>query len=785
VGRSRTEEATGFEFLAPDATAFGHVDGDGPIADDHWGSGDFDDGPAPSKWPAVFAAISVGALLTVAVVAAAPWKDDTAAPAPTTVPTTVPSPTTTTDAGAVSGTTTSDATELDLDGWLRYGLSPPPHGFTQDVDEEIDPDDEPTSGWGEVWAVPNASRLDGRWLSVTLGDPGEERQLDGSTRSLVDLPDGRTATVDEFVDGVVSVYVGRLSIESGGFGRDELLALAASIAIEDDGPQVADDRPTFTDPILLDGLSRIWSGRIRSTPLDDAIFARAVGVTGYVSDRFGPGQPARPRAALFLTKPLDATKVEVLRLATAPVGYLPGTWAPPIGFDGVELFVGRRRLDEDTSVLALSWITPEVMRVTMLTDLLLDDALELLDDVGIVGGSAVPVTTSDEPGGAWALGLGAGDLELTELTTSAASDEPAGYGVVWASQDATRTEGSWVSLTSVPDEPGPTMHPGTWIAEAGTRTVRVREHDDGVIDLELVEPIDGWDVTMSARGRPLGTMLASMATLTVLNGRPTLTEQGDATLVRGADPPMVFLAGSPTDADLVTQALTGRVTSTAAYRRRGSALGVDPALTITAGLVDRRLCDRADCAALRALGTSDTTTWFPTSEGQVFIDAADTDTLRTGRQALQQIGSIEAQRRHESAGWVDPAWFGLPAGAANGSWRSGRWTATVAPSGWVQIDLLGDGPATGLAAIDQVESTFSLVSSDEVTVVIVTELDERAERLEVTTGDTTRFVPLEPVEIAGRMVQFGVAVVDEPGPIELRTADGLGFGISERRLGPG
>lgn len=258
----------GIEFLAPDPGAFGHGAGvDASVAFDA-GAAWADDPARPrSTWAAVGAVGVVTAFVVAAVAIAAPWNDD-----PTTAPTTTVTATTaqsTADGSGPEPTGPAPSTGLLLDppeGWTLAGALT--GGPTADF-----------SGWGEVWAEPTASRTDGRWYALSLVPYSlDGAAVPGAVRVAVD---NRIALVEHAADGVLTLTVDApyerrprlMRIEASGTTVDDLVAFAASIGIEDDRPQLVDDRFVFRDQAFVDGLSQVWSG-----PSDwDPIRTAAVG----------------------------------------------------------------------------------------------------------------------------------------------------------------------------------------------------------------------------------------------------------------------------------------------------------------------------------------------------------------------------------------------------------------------------------------------------------------------------------------------------------------------------
>jgi hypothetical protein len=761
------------EMLAPDASAFGWGDGNGLVTDDDWLGGEefTDDAPKRPRWTAVVAVLAAAGLLIGAVVAAAPW-DESAAPTPTTVPSTTVRPT---------PTTASEPTPIDVDiegGALRYGFSPEVAGLALEYSSPMEGNGR--NDWGQVWAEEGATRTTGRWISITLGDDQPEQLLEATESEKFLLPDGRVATRGRSRDDVASIGVAvgdpaigeqQLLVEAYGFTDTELTAIVASIDLDRGGPASSDDRPMFSEPTLVDGLLPVFEGPVEANPIDDALFDGLQGVAGY--SFVAEAGPDGNVAAVVATSRLTDQQGDVRRFAADPVGSPNSPVTFPEGFDGTDVFVGTRRVGTDRVVI-MSWVTAEQLRVTVLLPLPLDEALALVDDVEIIGGSVAD-------GGAWALNAGLSGVELESLTVLPDA-EPTGHGFVWASETAFRTSGAWVSLTALEPDTA-LMRPDAWLAAAGDRIVQVSIDDDGVLTVRTAEPIEGFDVQITSFGRPLDVVLGAMSNVTVQRGLPTLTPAGDVALIREAEPTMIFLGGGATDDDLVRTVFTGRVFSIATYRRRGDALGTRPLVTITGGRVDAALCRDLDCDAVRELSVQ--------RAALQLVDGGEYATIETTMASLwndlsgitARIGSVEAQRRAEAAGWADPAWFGEESVVALGRMQDDQpWSVTVYRSGWTLIDDGRNGWESG-ALLGDLGRTFTPIASPTETFVLVADLDPDAVTVEVIQDDLARRFPLDAATIADTSVAFGAVVIEQPGPFRIRTLDGTGRVVTERSFG--
>ncbi len=280
-GSNEWGEANGVEFLAPDPSAFGPsvTDPAGAPPVTAFGVPDED---GPRSRPAAITAVGlVVAVVAGAIAVAAPWRDDP----PTAVTTTTVQPpgTPTTVAAAPLGAGDGPVRGLVLDppaGWQLAGaLSDPPFGNFE--------------GWGEVWAQAGSTRERGAWYALSITPFG----LDGigvadAVRVRVD---NRTALVERATDGVLTLTVDApferrdrlIRIEARGTTIDELATFAASIGIEDDRPQLVDDRFIFRDPTFLEPMTQVWSGPTDWDPIRTAVVDGVVAYTLYTDGAGG------------------------------------------------------------------------------------------------------------------------------------------------------------------------------------------------------------------------------------------------------------------------------------------------------------------------------------------------------------------------------------------------------------------------------------------------------------------------------------------------------------------
>jgi hypothetical protein len=104
-----------------------------------------------------------------------------------------------------------------------------------------------------------------------------------------------------------------LTISSFGLSAQELVALFTSVGIDDDRPQLVDDRPVFLDPALLDGMVQLTAGTTDGDLLTDYLWGGTTTSTLYQD-------AARTELTVVATSPnrYDAP-TQLGALATTPV----------------------------------------------------------------------------------------------------------------------------------------------------------------------------------------------------------------------------------------------------------------------------------------------------------------------------------------------------------------------------------------------------------------------------------------------------------------------------------
>jgi hypothetical protein len=370
------------EFLPPDEHVFGHADAATFVGfDDDPGGAGGDGGDAPpSRWGTAAAVTFVTALLAAGIVAAAPWSDDAATPTPTTVPTGSTRPTV--PAATAPGSTAPGSTAPDptVTGWL---LDPPVAG--QRLVSVVDPgeflDPLPT-GWGEVWATPDATRTSGRWISITLQDDRGARPFVPIAPGALAIDDaGRPGRALIASDGVAQVQVQRtdgatsrfVTVEGFGVGLPQLLELTGSLSIDRGFPGSTAARPVIGRTDLLDGLDRLDARPTSFDLVDSVLFGPS---PGGGSSYLGPG----PRDVTLLREyPIGTIDPRLTALAVTDGLGDTELWATFTGFSPVSWSVGERVLEQyDLRVVRF---TTEESDVLLVTTLAAGALPAMLDDV--------------------------------------------------------------------------------------------------------------------------------------------------------------------------------------------------------------------------------------------------------------------------------------------------------------------------------------------------------------------------------------------------------------------
>ena len=287
--RASDGDTGGIEFLTPDPNAFAGTamavglppdPGPEPSADEPL--------PAPRR-AGIVALVGLLAIVAAGTAVVAPWGGD-AAPPGTSTPVTSP-PVTLPNYSGSAGIDDPGLFDAYADETPGFLVTPPSGlrligAFTAEGAPSYD-------GWGDIWSAPGATRTSGRWVAVSIAPFGwDVATLDAPVRVdavRVDV-DGRVGVLTTARDGVSTLTVaadferdGRLlRLEAWGLTLDELIALAASIGLESDRPQLVDDRLTYRVPELLDGMAMLSSRATNWDPITAAYEDSATAIIFYL-----------------------------------------------------------------------------------------------------------------------------------------------------------------------------------------------------------------------------------------------------------------------------------------------------------------------------------------------------------------------------------------------------------------------------------------------------------------------------------------------------------------------
>lgn len=371
-GDGRADE---IEFLTPDARVFGPGDGGavfvGLDTDDLRAAEGPDDDAEHPRWVSLVAGLVVAAVIAGGVVAASPWDGGTEASTPTTSPRSVIAP-----IGGDDVTGGDVVPSAPSTGWV---FDPLPSGFTvADAWTTSAAGTVAARGWSEVWATADATAVDGRWFSITLlpapaalmGD-GIRVDLGGRTAIVGTADTGRLTLSAPLSQSDTSQSIG---ITSSGFTVEELTALAASIGIDADRPQLVDDRPVFRDPSLVEGFELVASAPSDEELIDRYAWGASTSSTAYVS-----GTTDGPTIQID-TAPVDRVLEPLGRLTIGPVRIFPDSASVPADFTGRDLVIGVSPSGSDPAIIA-RWHTDDAgppTTITVRTTLPLGELFELL-----------------------------------------------------------------------------------------------------------------------------------------------------------------------------------------------------------------------------------------------------------------------------------------------------------------------------------------------------------------------------------------------------------------------
>ena len=208
---------------------------------------------------------------------------------------------------------------------------------------------------------------------------------------------------------------------------------------------------------------------------------------------------------------------------------------------------------------------------------------------------------------------------------------PLGWGEVWASPDATRTTGRWISITVLEDrgrEPFDPVDAAAIPVDDAGRPARAVFARDGVLQLQLLRDGDAAPrfVTIDAFGFTVPGLLELAAGLTLDTGRPGADDDrpvvGRPELLDGLE----RIAAEPTSIDLVDAVFFGSRPGASAWYEGPDPRDVTLLVDRPAGSVDRRLEALAFTSGLR----DGAATW-------ALFDGFRPDDYAVGERAVEQF----------------------------------------------------------------------------------------------------------------------------------------------------
>lgn len=470
------------EFVAPRSGAFGDADDADFVGIDDGGTSTFDDDPPRPPWVTAAAVLAVTALLAGGVIAAAPWRDDPAAPSPAPSTTLASDP----DVTATDATGSTPDTVAD-DPLLPDGLERPTgwlpvddrSGFTVSSAASVGGAGRPGDAFA-IWMTEGATRTSGRWVAVDAVPVSTELARDGTVIDVVRDDGTWPAVVTTSDDGVITLAVARDRPEASaftltGFGwtLDELRALAVGIEVGTADDVIAVDDALLADGGLLDGLAAVFAG--------DA------------DVRSGDPVPGRQRAITWLDSLVTGSSATVVVSALATPAILVSDLLVRRPIDERSL----RRVDRGRlSALAAAG------RVVSL--------FEVVAERGRIGASWF-----DGNGNEVAVLTDAGVPELLDLVVAL---EPAS-AAQWA--DALATERTQMTGDANPAQIGGSIGDG-WLVQVSARSIWLNAVDgfftdgwpppEGRVAVRYVSPTAGYLVlTDATRGNADGRIATAVA----------------------------------------------------------------------------------------------------------------------------------------------------------------------------------------------------------------------------------------------------------------------------------
>lgn len=428
--RGFTFDASSIEFLTPRTAAFGHgaiTDGAEPPFDggDPAFSDVDDDGPR-SRWITVGAGVGLLALVSVGVIAAAPWHDD--APAATAPTTTMATSTTVAAAAAAAKAATAakpaasvgaSATDEALDenaptgGYLLDpillandwrvvgGLSPMTSNAQRATAEAAASADDDgrtltdTNGWLELWATPAAARDRGSWFAVQYTPRAEPFARQDSARVAVG---DRIGLLETTPDGVSSISfpAGRATatITYHGWSQASIVEMASGIRFARSG------RPRFADDGFQSDHTRLLSRSSFGIGLAADLFMTDVISSAHYEQVGGGERDGGPATIDITTRKADPQLDGILATFVISSPTLlggNGTMFNPIGADAVlsgNLHFANASAPQDLHVL--QWTVGD--RTVQLTTTLMPAELTDAFPLGLVGPGTVGAWTRQQIG---------------------------------------------------------------------------------------------------------------------------------------------------------------------------------------------------------------------------------------------------------------------------------------------------------------------------------------------------------------------------------------------------
>jgi hypothetical protein len=304
-----------------------------------------------------------------------------------------------------------------------------------------------------------------------------------------------------------------LAMSGYGFTRDELVSLFQFVSVEEDHPQLEDDRLVIRDPNAVRGLDRIASGPTRDDLLQDHLDGRSTTTTWYRTDDSTHDFVVLTADAEAQASPLRDLLVSPLAVDPTVTGLPADLLVGTVAFVGGDQAVLARWDDGGTEVTVYSTLSPpEVIEqipklhaVTPAEWSAIKDRTRQTTSPSAIDGTSAIIDHEIEIG-AGSLGSGrAWGAELgppSRLTLAFAGGASTSFGVspdvpldLWASE-------TWsVAIALLGPDP---------VAQ----TMRIRTPDATIVDLPLLE-VAVLDPTSSFTGRAAAFAFDQVGPVTV------------------------------------------------------------------------------------------------------------------------------------------------------------------------------------------------------------------------------------------------------------------------------